>query len=117
MRDELLNLLYQVIQSSDYLLQTTILNDLQRKFLHRIHSVASDMQQLIVMTPDELLTWERAREMFSYETREHLSSIIGYAEELASEEEGELDATQHEHIENIMIHATELFNLIEDILQ
>ena len=55
--------------------------------------------------------------MFSYETREHLASIIGYAEELASEEEGSLDPTQHEHVENIMENATELFDLIADILQ
>lgn len=117
MRDELLNPLDQVLQSSDLLLQRTILNDLQRKFLHSIHTVAQDLHQLIVMTSPELLTIERAREMFSYETRELLSSMIGYAEVLGSEEEGELSDAQFEHIENIHINATTLLNIITDLIQ
>jgi len=117
MRDELLIPLNRVLSSSDFLLQETILNDLQRKFLHSIHSVAEDMKQLVVMTPPELLTIERAREMFSYETRELLSSMIGYAEVLATEEEGKLDQTQHEHVSVIHTNATDLFDVITEIIE
>jgi len=115
MRDELLNPLYNVLSASDYLLKETILNDLQRKFLHSIHTVSQDMQQLIVMTPPELLTIERAREMFSYETRELLASMIGYAEVLESEAEGKLDTTQHEQVRIIHTNATVLVNIIAEI--
>ena len=117
MREELLYPLNQVLWSSDVLLQETILNDLQRKFMNSIHSVAHDMQQLIVMTPSEVLTIERAREMFSFETRELLSSMIGYAEVLDSEEEGELTELQHQHIANIHANAVELFEIINEIIQ
>lgn len=116
MRDELVYPLSQVLDSSDFLLQETILNDLQRKFVHNIHNVAEEMRQLIVATPPELLTIERAREVFSYETREILSSMIGYAEVLQSEEEGELDRTQLQHIENIHVNATELLDVITNLI-
>lgn len=117
MRHELLYPLEQVLNSSDFLLQQTILNDLQRKFLNSIHRVAQDMQQLIVMTPPELLTIERAREMFSYETRELLSSMIGYAEVLASQEEGDLNEIQYEHISHIHANAVDLFDVITQIIE
>jgi len=118
MRDKLLYPLSQVLESSDFLLQETILTDLQRKFLHNIHRVAEDLQQLIVTTPTELLTIERAREVFSYETRELLSSMLGYAEELQeSEEEGELSVPQRQHIANIHTHATKLFEVITNLIE
>ncbi len=117
MRDELLHHLSEILKSSDLLLQETILNDLQRKFLHSIHTVSKDMYQLVVMTSEEFLTIERAREMFSFETRELLSSIIGYAEVLASEEEGELKQIQHEHTANIHANATRLLDIITDIME
>lgn len=117
MRDELLNPLNNVLSSADYLLKETILNDLQRKFLNSIHSVAQNMRQLVVTTPLELLTLERAREVFSYETRELLSSMIGYAEVLQAEEDGELDAEQHQHIDTIHINATELLDVISGIIE
>jgi hypothetical protein len=117
MRDELLYPLNQVLLSSDFLLKETILHDLQRKFLHSIHTVATDMQHIIVMTPSESLTIERARELFSYETRELLSSMIGYAEVLESEEDGELSQIQHEHIANIHANAIELLDVITTIIQ
>jgi len=117
MRDELLTPLNQVLASADTMLQDTILNDLQRKFLHSIHTVAQDMQQLIVMTPPELLTIERAREMFSYETRELLASMIGYAEVLESEEEGALDEAQHQQVQVIRDNATALLDVITEIIE
>ena len=116
MRDELVYPLGEVLDSSDFLLRETILNDLQRKFVHNIHHVAEDMLQLIVATPPELLTIERAREVFSYETREILSSMIGYAEVLQSEEEGELNRTQQQYMEHIHINATELLDVITNLI-
>jgi|GEM_PF-2048012 len=116
MRDELLYPLNQVLASSDFLLQETFLDDLQRKFLHSIHSVAQDLQNIIVMTSPELMTIERAKEMFSYETRELLSSMIGYAEVLASEEDGELTQIQQQHVANIHAYAIELLDIITEIM-
>ena len=117
MRDELLYPLSEVLDSSDFLLQETILNDIQRKFLNNIHHVAENLQQLILMTPPELLTIERAREVFSYETREMLSSMIGYSEVLESEEEGDLDMTQQQHIANVRANATELLDVITRLIE
>jgi len=117
MRDELLYPLNQVLESADILLTNTILNDLQRKFLHDIHTVAQNLQHLIVMTSPELMTIERARELFSFETRELLSSMIGYAEVLESEEDGELSQIQHQHVANIHAHSVELLSVITDIIQ
>ena len=117
MRDDLLHPLNQILNSSDFLLKQTILDDLQRKFLHSIHTVAQDMQQLIVMTSPEIMTIERAREMFSYETRELLSSLIGYAEVLQTEEDGKLSQIQHQHLANIHAYAIELLDIITEIIQ
>lgn len=117
MQDELLFPLNQVLESANILLSDTILNDLQRKFLRYIHTVAQDMQRLILMTSQELMTIERARELFSYETRELLSSMIGYAEVLESEEDGELSEVQQQHVANIHAHAVELLDVISEILQ
>lgn len=117
MRDELLSPLNQVLESSDYLLQETILNDIQRKFIHNIHHVAKELQHLIVMTPPELLTLDRAREVFSYETREMLSSMIGYSEVLKSEEEGDLDLSQQEEMANIHVNATDLLDVITELIE
>ena len=116
MRDELLYPLNQVLESADFLLQETFLDDLQRKFLHSIHTVAHDLQNVIVMASPELMTIERARELFSYETRELLASMIGYAEVLESEEDGELDQIQHQHLANIHAHAIELLDIITEII-
>ena len=69
------------------------------------------------MTSPELMTIERAREMFSYETRELLSSMIGYAEVLNSEEDGDLTEIQHQHIANIHAHAVELLDVITSIIE
>lgn len=116
MRDELVYPLSEVLDSSDYLLQETILNDLQRKFVHNIHNVAEELVQLIISTPSDLLTIDRVREVFSFETREMLSSMIGYAEVLESEEEGELARSQQQHIENIRVNATELLEVITNLI-
>jgi hypothetical protein len=117
MRDNLLYHLREVIDASDYLLQETILNDLQRKFLHSIHSVAVDLRQIIMMTPDEFLTHERARELFSFETREHLASVIGYAEVLSEKEEGPLNDVQAELITIIESNAIQVFDTISNIIE
>ena len=115
MRDELLYPINEVLASSDFLLQETILNDIQRKFLHSIYTVAHKIQQLIVTTPAESLTIDRVQEIFSYETRELLSSMIGYAEVL--DEEGDLDQTQQQYVAHIHTNSVELLDAITNIIE
>jgi len=48
----------------------------------------------VVSIPD--LTWDKTRELLSFETRSHLSSIIGYAEVLLEEGEDTMTEQQRE---------------------
>lgn len=117
MRDNLLYHLREVVDASDYLLRETILNNLQRKFIHSIHTVAIDLRQLILMTPDDFLTQDRARELFSFETREHLASVIGYAEVLGEKAEGPLNEVQTELVTIIESNAIQLFDIVSNVIE
>lgn len=99
MKDELLGTLGQIASASDALLTDTELNDLQRKFLLAIYQSSNNLRDWVITIPD--LTWERAAEILSYEGREQLSSIIGYAEVLLEEAEGDLDHRQRGSVHEI----------------
>jgi hypothetical protein len=101
MLDDLLTPLGHIITAADDILTKTALDDeLQRKFIHSIFTVATDMRDLVFATPD--LTWDKARIIFSYESRQHLASIIGYAEVMLEEDEGVLNNDQRRRL--ITIH-------------
>lgn len=101
MLEQLLTPLGRIISAADAILTTTVLDDeLQRKFIHSIFTVATDMRAMVVATPD--LTWDKARVLFSYESRQHLASIIGYAEVMLEEDEGVLNDDQRQRL--ITIH-------------
>lgn len=95
MIEELLTPLERIIAAADELLTNTVLDDeLHRKFIHSIFTHATEMRDLLITIPD--LTWHKARELLSFETRSHLASIIGYAEVMLEEEEGYLSDPQRE---------------------
>jgi signal transduction histidine kinase len=114
MRDELIAPLETIVDASRTLLSDTMLTVMQEKMLQSIHTVSFDMFDLIVSIPD--LTWDRAAEIFSFETRSNLASIIGYAEMLLEEEEGPLDESQHELMDAIHASATQLVDRLTRML-
>lgn len=92
MRDELLNPLTYILERCDVLLAETSLDFSQERMITAIKSVCREMVDLVISVPD--LTWDKARELLSYEARSHLATVIGYTEELLDESEGSLDETQ-----------------------
>jgi signal transduction histidine kinase len=113
MVNELLRPLNQMIQNADDLLTQTTLNELQRKFIHSIFLVASELRALVISIPD--LTWKKAQAILNYESRLHLASIIGYAEVLLDENEGELSAYQRERVHEIRSSGKQLLSRLNHI--
>jgi hypothetical protein len=114
MRDQLIAPLEDIVSASQVLLADTSLNVHQEKIVQSIHGVAFDMFGLTVSIPD--LTWDRAREIFSFESRSHLASIIGYAEALLEGEEGPLDDGQQEQLTVIWTNGKQLYDTLTEIL-
>lgn len=101
MHEEFLKPLNDIIQASEELLTHTELDELQRKFVLTIHTLATQLRDMVFSIPD--FSWERAREIFSFETRSHLNTIIGYSEELldlAGDSINEEQQNLVRHIEN-----------------
>lgn len=97
MMEELLSPLERIIVSADELLTSTVLDDERhRKFIRSIFDDATGMRDLVLSMPD--LAWGHAHEIFSYESRSHLASIIGYAEVLLEEEEDLLSSQQRDRL-------------------
>lgn len=113
MVNELLRPLNQIIENANDLLTRTTLNELQRKFIHAIFTVASELRDLVISIPD--LTWKKAQEILNYESRLYLASIIGYAEVLLDENEGELSAYQRERIHEIRSSGKQLLSRLNTI--
>lgn len=111
--DDFFRLLGKMIDCSDQLLLETALNDLQRKFINSIFSGAVELRDLFLSFPDFSL--ERAEEVINFETRSQLSGIIGYAEVLLDETEGELDAFQRAKVHDIRSAGKELLRLLKVI--
>ncbi|MBC8099501.1 MAG: hypothetical protein H7Y11_08660 [Armatimonadetes bacterium] len=84
--------LLEISHSADALLLDTNLNDAQHGFVQAMYADAKRMLDMVVSFPD--VNSPRALEVFSYESRSHLSSIIGYAELLLDGDEGSLDDFQ-----------------------
>ncbi len=113
MVNELLRPLNQIIQNADDLLTNTTLNELQRKFIHAIFTVSSELRDLVISIPD--LTWKKAQDILNYESRLHLASIIGYAEVLLDENEGELSAHQRERVHEIRSSGKQLLSRLASL--
>jgi len=114
MRDHLVPLLQEIIDNSALLMTQTDLEDLQHKFIEGIHTKAGEMLNLLISIPD--FTWDRAKEVVSYESRSHLTSILGYAEELLEEPDSPLSATQREIVQYIHRRGRMLMNRLAEVL-
>lgn len=108
MKADLLAPLDAIIQDTDTLLTETDLTDLQRKFVLSMHQSGVNLRDSVITIPD--LTWARAAEILSYEGREGLSSIIGYAEVLLDEEDGELALQQRTLVHEVRSNGKRLLD-------
>ena len=113
MKDELIAPLEAIVNASRELLSETSLSVMHEKMLQSIHTVSFDMFDLVVTIPD--LTWDRAVEVFSFETRSNLTSIIGYAETLL-EEDDMLSDQQRGMVNDIHAQATHLTTRLTELL-
>lgn len=99
MREELLVPLEEIEIATQTLLSQTELDFKHEQIIQSVHQVSRNLTDLVVSIPD--LTWNKAREVFSFESRSHLASIIGYAESLLDDEETVLNAQQRDLIHHI----------------
>lgn len=92
MRERLVDPLQEIIAQVEGLLQQADLEGLRHHILEGIHTQACAMLDLVISIPD--FTWDRARELLSYESRSHLTAILGYAEELIEAPDSSMDDAQ-----------------------
>ncbi|MBC7871073.1 MAG: hypothetical protein H7Y09_09570 [Chitinophagaceae bacterium] len=114
MRDHLVPLLQEIIDNTAVLMSQTDMEDLQHKFIEGMHSKAGEMLNLLISIPD--FTWDRAKEVVSYESRSHLTSILGYAEELLEEPDSPLTANQRERVQQIHRRGRMLMHRLTEVL-
>lgn len=97
---DLIDPLERIKLMSSSLLANTDLTFSQEQIVQSIDTVTQTLYELVISIPD--LTWDKAREMLSFETRSHLASIIGYAELLLDDaQDGLLTKAQHTHVKSI----------------
>lgn len=96
--EELITPLERINVTGKSLLADTELTFAQERIVQSIVTVTQTLYELVITIPD--LTWDKARELLSFETRSHLASIIGYAEVLL-DEEGTLSEIQNSHMKAI----------------
>ena len=111
--DDLFTSLRIMLDECDALLLETSLNDLQRRFVNNIFQGSLDLRDLFLTLPD--VSHPRVREVMSFETRNNLSAIIGYAEVLLDEEDGELSVRQRHHVHAIRSAGKQLLQRVVDI--
>lgn len=98
MREDLLIPLEDINDAAQILLSETELDFQHEQIIQSIYHVSQSLTDLVVSIPD--FTWDKAREVFSFETRSHLASIIGYAEDLLDDDNALTDS-QHDLIKQI----------------
>jgi hypothetical protein len=113
MLHELLTLTNSIVAATDELLTQATITDLQRKFALSIASEAKELHSLIVTIPDGAI--EQAKQMLSFDGRSHLTSIIGYAEVLLDEVEGELTDHQSDLLYEIQANGKQLLVQISEL--
>ncbi len=89
MKDALLVPLEQIDLATHTLLSATELSFQNQQIVQSIQDGTQQMIELVASIPD--LTWEKAREVLSFESRSYLASIIGYAEMLLSDVEDDIE--------------------------
>lgn len=102
-----------IIGVIDKLLTEETFNDLQRTFLLNIMTEANALRSLLFSIPDA--TTDSARQLLSFEGRSHLSSVIGYIEELLDELDGDLTDEQRDLLFEARASSMQLLEIIESI--
>lgn len=115
MQERLLQPLTEIIRTADRLLLESDLNDTQRVFLQAAYDSATKMMEMVVSFP--VVDGEHANEVFSYEARSHLASIIGYAELLLDEDDGELNTSQRDYIGQVQMVGKRMVRFLPGMME
>lgn len=110
MQDEIIQSLALMIEHANNLLLRTTLNELQRKFVHAILEGSTQLRDLVITLSE--ITIESVRQVFDFEARSQLTSIIGYAEVLIDGDEGQLSNQQYKLVVEIHTAGKQLFDAI-----
>ena len=96
---------------TEKLLQEDTFNDMQRNFLMNINKEAKAFQMLVLATSDT--NDDQSTQVLSFEGRSHLNNIMGYAEELIDEVEGELTDEQRDLVFEVRSSARQLIEMLD----
>ena len=109
-----LSTLKRLINNARTLIEETTLTDLQRQFAVNIQDEAEALHELLVIIPD--FASGNANELLAYDGRSHLNNIIGYAETLLEEHEGELDNYQRSLVTIMHISGEALLKQLNEMV-
>lgn len=113
MSGKLINLINLTIIIANRLLSDTSFNVLQCQFLNAIVSEARAMLQMMSRLPDVRI--EHIQRTLDFESRSHLTVIIGYCDILLDEDEGELTDIQREQVEDLLKRSYELLSYLTEL--
>ena len=99
MRENLLAPLQDINHACEVLLSETELDFKNEQIVQIIYQVAQLLTDLVISVTD--FTGDKAQEVFSFESRSHLTSIIGYAEVLLDDDDDLLTYKQGDLIQQI----------------
>ena len=115
MEDDPLATLNTIADSSGKLLSEKLglLTPAQIRAVEAITASAREIAEALVILFDPS---EQAKTLLSYETREHLAAIMGYAEMLLEGGDGALNPTQTQHLHLIRANGKMLLIWLDDFL-
>lgn len=114
MQDEMLRPLTDIRHTADALLETD-LDDTHMTTIQSMSNSARELIELIVSFPE--VEWERGREVFSYEARSSLATLIGYTEMLLEDTEGPLNQPQRDNLRLIQAAGRHLLRLVNVVTE
>lgn len=115
MLEDLLAPINWIIGIIDKLLTEETVNDAQRTFLVNSSKQAHELRSLLLTAP--VPSKDKGREVLSFEGRSHLSAIIGYAEELLDEVEGELSDDQRDLLFEVRSSCHQLLSQLQSFIE
>lgn len=115
MVEDLLAPLNWTIGIIDKLLTEETFNDMQRTFLVNSSTQAHELRSLLLTVP--ALPSDKGRELLSFDGRSHLSTIIGYTEELLDEIEGELSDDQRDLLFEVRSSCMQLLSQLQSSIE
>jgi hypothetical protein len=90
-----------------------LLTPAQTRALEVINGSATKIEDTLVILFDPS---EQAKNLLSYETREHLAAIMGYAEMLLEGGDGAFNPSQIQHLHHIRANGKMLLVWLDDLL-